>query len=120
VQVYDNESRELSDTLLGFVGDGKSANKAAMAYLEGKYPYLINIWCRAPCMSCSSRCALFPQYIAVFAYSLFKTVSELLYCFTGWCRICSRRGPHFSRLHEARHIVKELHAHADTRQKLRM
>ena len=51
LQVYGDESGELSDSLLGFVGDGESADKAAMADLEGEYPFLVNIWCQAHCMS---------------------------------------------------------------------
>ena len=71
MQVYGDEAGELSERLLGFVGDGESANKAALANLEQQYPFLVNVWCQAHCLSlllkvrpvprCRNKCPSFCQ-----------------------------------------------------------
>lgn len=49
--MYGEGNGELSDRLLGFVGDGESANQKALTSLESQYPFLVNIWCQAHCLS---------------------------------------------------------------------
>jgi hypothetical protein len=44
LQIYPDEDGELSDRLLGFIGDGESANKKAFSDLEGQYHFLVNLW----------------------------------------------------------------------------
>jgi hypothetical protein len=51
LQIYPDEDGELSDRLLGFIGDGESANKKAFSDLEGQYYFLVNLWCQAHCIS---------------------------------------------------------------------
>ena len=51
LQIYVDEDGELSDRLLGFIGDGESANRKALRDLEGQYYFLVNLWCQAHCIS---------------------------------------------------------------------
>ncbi len=117
MQVYGDENGELSERLLGFVGDGESANKAALAALESEYPFLVNIWCQAHCLSlllkvrplpkCSSICPSFGHCRYFIAYLMMQDLVK-------------KWAPFDQAVNDAHAIVKELHAHADIRQKLKM
>ena len=118
MQVYGDEAGELSDRLLGFVGDGESANKAALANLEQQYPFLVNVWCQAHCLSLLLKVRPLAQcnksllkLFVIRDYSLTHSVMQDL---------ARSYAPFQQAMDDAHLMVKELHAHADIRQKLKM
>ncbi len=128
MQIYADEDGELSDRLLGFIGDGESANRRALRDLEGQYYFLVNLWCQAHCISLFLKVSIpIAAYILTTVNGSFLAMNSnhiypLLERLNGSVILQDlvNAWPRFQAAVDAAHtIVKALHAHADIRQRLK-